>query len=342
MLNMNPNNSAEINHDNNQDLDEDEYEVEKILEHRTTFQKKKQVLEYYIKWKGFKDKWNTWEPEDLVEADELIQEYWASKNKKKIESTTNTLKRSKKTMKERRNKDKGQVLDLAPKPVALNRSVTQYSSSIGSVAKTKRRVNFKSLSSLSTHQTIPSLNNNNTKTNEKSRRKTTRRKRDDDEKLSTINATNDDIENILGGLSKAKRKSLSTSTPTQLLASPVHTVANQNEDDNDISMDISQPPSPSPSQQQQQQHEMVDWSDEHNEPDEVIFDLDFRTDLSWDWKESIHTVEAVTREGPVIYGVVRWNDDTLSMYPTDLIRRRCPQKLIDFYEKKLDFRQQSG
>ena len=182
-------------------------------------------------------------------------------------------------MEEDEHKDKEQVSERNSKLTALN-------SSIDGMIKKRRVKNKPSSSSSSLHQTVPTLNNDDTKTNGKNRRETARRKDDDDETLSAINTTYGDIESILLDSPEKMRSPLSTPTPTRPLASP----------------------SPSPSQRKQRQYEdgIVDWSDESNELDEVIFDLDFRTELSWDWKEDVHTVEAVTREGPIMYGVVRW------------------------------------
>ncbi|ORY96141.1 hypothetical protein BCR43DRAFT_491136 [Syncephalastrum racemosum] len=69
----------------------------------------------------------------------------------------------------------------------------------------------------------------------------------------------------------------------------------------------------------------------------VIFDLGYRTGIDWDWKKNIKSVEEVFNESGTLYGVVRWNDDRLAMYPTDLIRRRCPKELLRMYERHLKF-----
>lgn len=46
-------------------------EVEKILHKRTRFGKN----HYYLKWKGFSDDHNTWEPAKNLDCDRLIKEY---------------------------------------------------------------------------------------------------------------------------------------------------------------------------------------------------------------------------------------------------------------------------
>ena len=52
-------------------VEEEEYEVETILA--------KEEIEgkvfYFIKWKGFPDTWNTWEPETIMDCPEKIQEF---------------------------------------------------------------------------------------------------------------------------------------------------------------------------------------------------------------------------------------------------------------------------
>lgn len=58
----------------NEDRD---YEVESIL--RSQLRDGRQW--YYIKWKGFDDSWNTWEPEDLMNCPDKVNEY----NKRKLE-----------------------------------------------------------------------------------------------------------------------------------------------------------------------------------------------------------------------------------------------------------------
>jgi hypothetical protein len=52
-----------------------EYEVERILEHR----KRKGQKEYFVKWKGWPDSYNQWEPEEnLINAPDVLRDYHAS------------------------------------------------------------------------------------------------------------------------------------------------------------------------------------------------------------------------------------------------------------------------
>ena len=52
---------------------EEEYEVEKVVNHRHSGRSR--TLQYLIKWKGYPEADNTWEPADQVHALELIKAY---------------------------------------------------------------------------------------------------------------------------------------------------------------------------------------------------------------------------------------------------------------------------
>ncbi len=52
---------------------EEEFEVERIVAHRTFGQSKR--LQYLIKWKGYPESDNSWEPADQVHAPDLVKHY---------------------------------------------------------------------------------------------------------------------------------------------------------------------------------------------------------------------------------------------------------------------------
>ena len=52
-----------------------EYEVERVLDHRSRGSGRRAVRDYLIKWQGYGPEHNSWEPESNLPR-ELVDEYW--------------------------------------------------------------------------------------------------------------------------------------------------------------------------------------------------------------------------------------------------------------------------
>ncbi len=65
---------------------EEEFEVERIVAHRVFGQSK--CLQYLIKWKGYPESDNSWEPADQVHAPDLVKTYQSAAKEQSAIKTT--------------------------------------------------------------------------------------------------------------------------------------------------------------------------------------------------------------------------------------------------------------
>ena len=83
--------------------DEEEYVVERVVSKRVTH---KGVVEYLLKWRGYSEEENTWEPLKNLDCADLIAEFEAklSEKRDRADKTPKAERRVDKTDKEREKK----------------------------------------------------------------------------------------------------------------------------------------------------------------------------------------------------------------------------------------------
>lgn len=99
--------------------EEEEFSVEKILDKRVRNSK----VEYLIKWEGYPDTENTWEPQDNLDCPDIISAYEDKSEKKKEEkkrkkeAESSGGKKKQKVVEEEDNKPRGFDRTLQPERI---------------------------------------------------------------------------------------------------------------------------------------------------------------------------------------------------------------------------------
>ncbi|KAI9267068.1 hypothetical protein EDC94DRAFT_16785 [Helicostylum pulchrum] len=310
-------------------VEEEEYEVEKIVGHKIVKTKNTKSFKYYIKWMNYAETDNTWEKEADVFAFDIIAQYWSSlpkTDKDRVLFETLQSKKKNPIILSSPTPKVAKVITASPSPPSspILQPVDSKPTLVSFFSTNKRVEPDKQASSSSSSPSSPIADKSILQQS----------------KISDAYASNYNL------TTKSKQKVLDATTTTTDLDNDKgksKAVVEEEEESRKRTRGYtdyfteqhkkSKRSSVSPTLE-----EMAVETPETNKSETIIFDESFGTDPSRDWDTLAVTVEYIGREtkGAPLHCAVKWKDDVVSLHSVALVRKKRPDLIIDAFIKRID------